>query len=371
MSKYGLLISVYDKIVDLEILLEINRMSSLFSQVLVTVSSDAPIKPIEKMCQKYDAQMIITETPPHISREKGYFDHMVSLTSRVWITQREGLKTLAQSCDYIMHTHADGWFLNSVELKKILETVKNKRIDFAYRGVGLTKPYFPGAPVGSLDDHFYIVSSAAVKSSSLMKRKLVDCLPGYFNIHGILAWFLINDVGIANSYHYDDGKGWVSWDDKNVHYMIANPLRPYVLNSQLGLLHCHVEDFPNDTGRSLQANQIVEYGLDKKSEVLNAFLKIYLKRDIKGKLAKERKKLKLQLAFFLYYEYRNNNLAFLANDLQKFRSSPLRSLIMNFLKLVFQGLTQRKLLLSKRNIVYPKMVEELIQDNIKPSIGEE
>ena len=91
------------------------------------------------------------------------------MTSRVWLTQREALKRLSHDCDYIMHTHSDGWFLNFKKLEELFEEMIESDKDFYYRGVGITKPYFPGAPIGSLDDHFYIITSSAIKKSKLMK----------------------------------------------------------------------------------------------------------------------------------------------------------------------------------------------------------
>lgn len=368
MSKFGLVISVYDKFDDLLILLELTKLSKLFHKVIVSISEDAPIDLIDQKLKKYDIEILKTKTCKFVPPSQDYFKHMVSMTSRVWLTQREALKRLSDDCDYIMHTHSDGWFLNFKKLEELFEEMIESDKDFYYRGVGITKPYFPGAPIGSLDDHFYIITSSAIKESQLMKREIYDCLPGYFNIHGLLSSLLVNDIGISKSKHYDDGKSWKSWDETNVKFLEANPLRPFVFNTQYGLLHCHVEDFPESMGRSLQANYLKRFQLDLESDSIRNFCDKHHDDNIDKKLKSYEGNLRKKLNMFLAFDHRNNNLSFLENDLSKYKSNPLKYFFYNFAKLIFKRFTNNKYGIAKKNILYPLLIDELYKEKIKPII---
>ena len=74
----------------------------------------------------------------------------------------------------------------------------------------------------------------------------------------MLASLILYSIGIRKSYHCYDGKEWKSWDEENVRYLNGNPLRPFIFNNKLKLLHCHVDDFPFDLGKSLQAIYLKE-----------------------------------------------------------------------------------------------------------------
>ena len=253
--KLGYVISVYDRLPDLEQNLILLKAFSIRDVVVVT-SADNPVLPdIQGLAAKYDALLVTPQLPTLVqtgSKEK-FFE---SITPRLLISQFSGLLALASKVDIIGHTHADGWVLSCRHLENVKGWFHDPKVNFAFRGTGRGYVNPVGSPLGSVDDHFYYFRSDFVQRSLMINSmgSLVDTK--IFNIHGALMLLVNSELGVEGALHYDDGKNWINWDGSSRNHKRGNPLRPYVLNTNEGLLHCNFDDFPGNIGRAAQVTAL-------------------------------------------------------------------------------------------------------------------
>ncbi|MEZ9268330.1 hypothetical protein AB9R79_17475, partial [Vibrio splendidus] len=350
--KIGLIISVYDKVDDLTICVELAKLAGFSSILVVAEDEEKSRKALEKFQL---APIKFVSSCEYQTNGNSKFDFFKQVTCRVWQAQRVGLSELCDDTDFIMHTHADGWVLDGKKIDQIVEVLQRDNLDFAYRGMGLTFRNFPGSPTGTLDDHFYIIRSKFVATSRFIHKPLIDYVPGYFNIHGILSMWLISEIGISNSWHYDDSKGWLNWDNSRRNYIAGNPLRPCVYNSEYSLLHCHSDDFPVNTGRAIQAKFLDEEKLGLESKIISEFIESNLDNTAVLELVNENdKNLKLSRAFF-DYDDNHRNCIITKNKIVKYKKKPIKSIFYNISKLLYKKYF-KKIITKKSFSVYPLLL---------------
>lgn len=289
-------ISVYDKIEELKILVSILRKFKIVKFIFVATTSDDD--KIQRTIKKMDIDELIT-IPIPLEDSNKILRHK-TMTARVTQSQKE-LMFMAKEykSDFYMHTHSDGWPLNEDKIFTIIDKMNKNNIDMAYRGTGLGYRYFPGCPVGELDDHFYFLSVNSIKKYPLLQMNYKDMPYENINIHGYLALLVLSNVGLKNSWHYDNGLKWKTWDGLNVDISYGTPLKPSVYNENLFLLHVHRESFIG-YGKQLQAYYLEKY-LDEKCKT--QYIKDFIKENsddniIQTLINKEKeldKKLKVRL----------------------------------------------------------------------------
>lgn len=357
----GLVISVYDKIEDLEICVELAKVAG-FSSILVVAEDEDKSK--EALKQFNSAPIKFVKSCEYLPSDKNKFEFFKHVTCRVWQAQRLGLKELSNKTDFVVHTHADGWILDGQKIKHIVDHLNKNELDFAYRGMGITFRNFPGSPTGTIDDHFYVVRSSVIRNSLFMSKPLVDYIPGYFNIHGILSSWLISEIGISNSWHYDDTKSWQNWDDSPRNYVSGNPLRPCVYNEKFALLHCHIDDFPSKIGRAIQARYLNKHSLGLKSKLLNAFINANLDdKSINSIQLRNETNLKLLKKIFDRDDY-HKNVVVTSAKVRQFKKRPFKTLTRNLIKMIYRN-TLKKVLSKREFNIYPVLLNELYSDSSK------
>tara|TARA_B110000211_G_scaffold77303_1_gene90634 strand:- start:9198 stop:10349 length:1152 start_codon:yes stop_codon:yes gene_type:complete len=360
MKTIGLVISVYDKVDELEILLNLAEYIG-FIKIAVVCESDGDITAIKKLNEKYDFIFQVIESAPFtFSRDK--FQFYCSITPRVWEAQRQGLLLLSDYVDYVMHTHSDGWLLDKCAIQSLIGRMSDNNIEFAYRGTGFTFQNLLGSPTGSIDDHFYIVKSKAIKKSIFIKKALVDYLPGYFNIHGILASWIICEFGLTKSLHYDDTRNWTNWDGSIRNYRKGNPLRSYVFNPKVGLLHCHADDFPEDSGRALQAHHLSLVDDLAGNEAIDKFIGKYGRdfSETKSSLLADYNKVRSKLNLYLDFDEDYKNIKSMKDKIQVYENNKLASFINNFIRLLAKFI-KNKFSFNLKHTYYPEKIVEVYQ----------
>ncbi|EGU40417.1 hypothetical protein [Vibrio splendidus] len=353
--KIGLVISVYNKLEELEVLLNLSRICN-FNEVLIVCENDAPLDDISKLKEKIPFDIEVVASTEFKSSDNK-FEFYQSITPRVWEAQRKGIIRLAESVDYIMHTHSDGWILNKDFPLQLATKMMTENYDFAYRGVGITYQNPIGSPTGTIDDHFYMVSSKLVNKSLFIRKSLPDYLPGFFNIHGILSTWIISEVGVSNSFHYDDTREWLNWDGSNRNYKIGNPLRAYVKNEKLGLIHCHADDFPENAGKAIQANDLNKYRELADDPEISKFIEKY-SANVDIKLLKHYEKLSKRLKMFGDFSDYHKNLAVMESNLKRYSNSKFKSIVRNVLFIIAKKVV-RFLNLKLKTTLYPLKVSEV------------
>lgn len=259
-----LAISVYDKYDDLRNCIFSARHSN-FSDIYVFATADANVTELKKICQSQNVDLTIVQSSQfHSTSSKAEFFRMI--TPRIWDLQRTAVLKLAESYDYIVHTHADGWILG----KKFHEFIEERflrrpSLQFLFRGLGSKYKNIVGSPLGSIDDHFYVINLRNLSNLSFFEKTYDSFGVDNINIHGILSLFAFVDCHRSRILHYDDTHLWVDWHGSKRDSRYGNPLRPFVLNHKLGLIHCHTDDFPELLGYKLQLNLWKNYGLPEEA----------------------------------------------------------------------------------------------------------
>ena len=358
MKTIGLVISVYDKVEELEILLNLAKYIG-FAKIAVVCESDGNVSAIKKLNEKYDFILVVVESSLFcFSKDK--FKFYCSITPRVWEAQRQGLILLSEHAEYVMHTHSDGWLLDKCSIKNLIDKIYASDIEFAYRGTGFTFQNLLGSPTGSIDDHFYIVKSSAIKKSIFINKALIDYLPGYFNIHGILSSWVISEFGLTKSLHYDDTRTWINWDGSIRNYKKGNPLRAYVFNPQFGLLHCHADDFPRNTGKALQAYHLSLVDDLKENEVIVKFINEYGSdlESTKKALSGNYKSIRLKLNCFIDFDEDYKNLKSMEERLKVYQNKRIVSFTKNLIRFLAKVI-KNKLSLNLKHTYYPDKITEV------------
>lgn len=340
--RVGLVISVFDKIEDLKVCLELAKLAG-FHRILVVAEDEELTKSIlpSEICDH--ASLLFVKSVSYIPTEtKSKFEFFTKITQRVWQAQKTGLKELAETCDYVMHTHSDGWILDGKAVESIINEMILRNCVLGYRGMGLTFRNFPGSPTGTIDDHFYIVKSVSIKNSLFLDKALIDYLPGYFNIHGILSTWIISEIGVSRAYYYDNTRNWLNWDGTIRNYKNGNPLRSYVYSSKFSLLHCHSDDFPDSYGKALQVKHIKNVKHYEKSSILKKFVFDYENENIIADLKKIYKKKRVLLNLTLNFNEDYRNLALMDKILVDFTKNPLKTIAYNLMKALYRTLNRNK-----------------------------
>lgn len=355
--KVGLVISVFDKLEDVTMCIELARLAGFFSILVVAEDEEITRQCLAKICNS-DIEIRLVESVPYdVSKVKTKFDFFKKISIRVWQAQRTGLIQLSETCDYVMHTHADGWILSGEKVETIINTMNEKKCGIAFRGMGITFRNFPGSPTGSIDDHFYIVRSSQIQASLFLKKPLVDFLPGYFNIHGILSQWIISEIGISKAYYYDNTRSWLNWDNSKRNFEKGNPLRSFVYNSEYALLHCHCDDFPNKLGQALQARYIKKVKNYTDSKNLHSFVEKYQNENVLEDLLKLYKRKSLLLKLTLNFEEDYRNLQLMEQLLKAFRRKPIKTLIYNLAKNTYRLFKKKKTSSDSPN--FPNIINDL------------
>jgi len=353
----GFIISVYDRLDDLKINLELIQSYKINKHIFVSCPQDAPISKIKEICSRYSVTLLSHETIS-INKKSNVLTN-ASLSNRVWDTQRFAIKEASRYCDIVIHTHSDCWLMNFEKFIGILRIFIANKVSFGFRGVGITKVYFPGAPLGSIDDHFMIFNSTLVRNSNFLDKEYKELFPGILNIHGIWSLFLYTEIGTKNYLHYDNGQNWFSWDNKKVDHLRGNPLRPYVYNKNLSIIHCHISDFPRNTGKNLQANLLLKHKL--KGEFINEFIEKYKNKNVEKELIQYRKKLKLKLLYRFETNKFHNNLNYM--EIACNSNMSFKILFNNLMRSLFRLIFPKGYRLKNENKIYPLDYKEFYIKN--------
>ena len=333
-----LAISVYDKYYDL-----INCVNSArhngFKHVYVLSSSDANISHLSKVCNELEVELIVVETSAFkTTSSKPDFYNMI--TPRVWDLQRTAVNNLSKYYDYIVHTHADGWIMSKNFLAYLRDFFRNSQdVLFLYRGVGENYKIALGSPLGSIDDHFYVVNTNSKKQLAFFEKKYEDFSIMNLNIHGILSIFAYVICKPSEKYHYDNTTLWKEWDGSYRDSSVANPLRPFVYNNKLGLLHCQNDDFPPHFGESLQKNIWLENNIPLDKFVFSGELSI---NDFK-KLESRYKRMKTTLSALGLYQNRYGQYFMVEKDFKNIYLKPWQLPLILIEKLIRFVLKKRKI----------------------------
>ena len=295
MTKIGIAVSLYDKVEELALLVDIIR-KNWKNKYIISVCSNHPeskkrIKEMKIDIDRFTQGDNIFFSPKEMKGVR----KVVNLYSRV-------LDCLRKSCigaedlgaDYVIHLQTDAWPLSEEGLLKIINHMKKNKFKAAVRGFGLTK-YGHDCPLGHVDDMFFIYDVDYFRRVGFFDFNTLEMLPTRLSLHGILATLLVAKVGVSKVYLYDNHTRFLDWDGK-LKFALRGRALPSALDPETGFVHVNVASFPEDYGKKVQAMYLKEYNLTR-GNTIKGFLKNYYipKKGFEKELTSIESKLKLRL----------------------------------------------------------------------------
>lgn len=269
--KIGIAISLYDKFEELQLLVDIIR-KNWKGNYIITVCSNHPEgeKNIKELKLPVD-RFIRGDNIPYNSSKP-----VENLTYRVMDTIKKSCQAaMAMGADVVMHIHADAWPLNENKFLELVERMITMNKKFAARGFGYGY-YRSDAPLGHLDDMFFIFNSHFIQKIGFFDFHTLNLLPHKLTVHGILSTLVFCRVGLENLYLYDDHTNIDTWGDQKK-IMPYERAKPLIFDKKNYFLHVHREEFPNGYGRVMQAIFLKKYNL-----VNGRYIKRFIENYCKG-----------------------------------------------------------------------------------------
>ncbi len=269
--KIGIAISLYDKFEELEVLVDIIR-NNWKRKYIISVCSNHP--DAKKYIKNLDIDIFTQGENIYFSSDLPYIRKHINLTCRVLDTIRKScLGANSLGAEYVMHLHTDAWPLKEEEFLELVNFIKKNNFKFAARGMGLGKCR-PDTPLGHLDDMFFIYNVKFVEEKNFFDFNPLAMLPLRLTVHGVLSTLVVSKIGLDNFYLYENHTDLEYWDGKK-----ATPLfergKPSIYDKKRGFLHVHVQSFPGEYGKNVQAYYLAKNKITK-GEHIREFLKKYL-----------------------------------------------------------------------------------------------
>ncbi len=248
--KLAIAISVYDKFDDVKLIVDIVR-NNWEGQFFICVTSTHPDAKQALKDVPVDRVNVIDKIPfsPSFEAKK----KRMHLFLRVLDSIQTGCRTCLESgATHTIHIHADAFPFSFEKIEPLLRYMDKNGKAFAYRGSGLGF-YCHDAPLGDMDDMFFIVNNQRAKETRLWEFDLFDFLPHKLSIHGILPVLTLSRLGIRELLHYASGENNYHWDGQPASAPPMNSAHPMYYDSRYAFLHIHQEAFPEDWGKKILA----------------------------------------------------------------------------------------------------------------------
>ena len=165
--------------------------------------------------------------------------------------------------------------MDETTLVNHFHSVIDSGYNVAVRGLGYSASR-DDAPLGHIDDHFFIFNSKIAKEVNLFDFRPIDFLPHKWSVHGILTAHLLTKIGAQNILFFDRfsetslHECWLNQKKKFPSY----PVKPSLIDNERSFIHIHTASFPNDLGRQLQVYYLKSHSL-RNGANLQAYLKSY------------------------------------------------------------------------------------------------
>ena len=303
--KIGILITMFDKFEEASLLIDMIR--SWKGEYFIGLTCNHPDG--WEFAKEKDVDLFIS--PRDIKFEKRpwgestfYFDQNVNFMLRIRIHYAimEGCKQMTKfsNCDFIVHTHCDGWFMNEDKLLMLIETMATKNKAIAVRGTGLgdiNKPWTSNTAFGQADDHFFVFERKFADERAMWEYLPEDMLMKKHSVHGTLMNIFAVKGGFSNMWYYKTHEN--SLDCLN-RMSIDNEVKPCLYDPDYGLLHVHRGSLPPGWGEALQAEYMFHNRYDyippkSWATFINKHHRPTIRSDIRKLNQKLNKKLKFRL----------------------------------------------------------------------------
>ena len=262
MTKIGVSISCYDKFDELIMLVEMIR--SWKGEYKIGLCCNHPDGERYKHLVDYYIQGRDIPFVESSTREKTFFfnqDDNYAIRVRAADCVREScwLMTEYSDCDWVIHVHADAWFLSEDGVKKFVSDCERHACHVACRGTGIDSamnPFCSTSAYGQADDHFFAFYVPAARTANAWSYRPEDLLMRKYSVHGILMTIFAVKFGLRHVWYYKKLTDTLNYASKP---SIDNETKPCVYDKEYGFLHIHRGSLPELVGEALQAHFIMRY----------------------------------------------------------------------------------------------------------------
>jgi len=255
--KIGVAISCYDKFDELELLIKMIRCWD--GDYEIGLCCNHPDG--EKYAKLVDYYIPGRDIPfkEGDSRERTFFksqDDNYSIRVRAADCVRSVCWLMANcsKCDWVIHVHADAWFLSEEGLKNFINECECRPNCYAAcRGTGLDTHYKPNSSTsayGQADDHFFAFNTEFASIHNCWNYRPENLMMRKYSVHGLLMTIFAVKFGLENVWYYKKLNECLN--------CYAEPLdsdetKPCVYDPEYGFLHLHRGSLPPGWGKQLQA----------------------------------------------------------------------------------------------------------------------
>jgi hypothetical protein len=346
--KIGILITMYDKWDEAALLVDIIRGWKGNYEIGLTCNHPDGKAFAETLDINYfisPKNIPFAENP---NKEKlFYFDknEKYQLRVRIHYALRDGLKYMTEhtDCDYIFHTHCDGWMLTEDGVIKLIEQLHHRGKKLACRGTGLEdifRPWTSNCAFGQVDDHFFAFNRQWFNDKRVWDYEPGDMLMHRYSVHGTLMNIFAVRVGYSNMWYYKELK---DCEDYKGDKCSDNEVKPCLYDPEYGFLHIHRGSLPNEWGKNLQSYFLLLYADIELASNVCHFIHKYFDNDIIDKIKFANIRLNKKLKWRLFSKKIRNKSRITYKQLLLNRFT-LSTLIHNMKYIVFKSLSK---------IVYP------------------
>jgi len=302
MTKIGIGISCYDKFDELELLIDMIRSWGDDYEIGLCCNHPDGVKYrhlVDYYIQGRDLPFIEGDT-----REKTFFwnqdvNYMIRVRAADSVRSVCWLMTERSNCDWIIHVHADAWFMHKEGVEKFISDCIDKGCFAACRGTGMDtvwKPMGSTSAYGQADDHFFAFHKDFAYIHDCWSYYPEDLLMRKYSVHGLLMTIFAVKFGLRNVWYYKELKDCLDCYEEPLR---DDETKPCVFDPDYGFLHLHRGSLPEGWGVELQAYFMMKYAQKLPQSwmwfIKNAGQYQAVQSKIKQKNTQLNKKLKLML----------------------------------------------------------------------------
>lgn len=307
--KIGFALTTYDKWDDLAIAIKVLR--AIDKKYYISVCSNHPygkqyVKEMDMDIDQYAQARDIPFKSSGFAERKSPFLNQEDASAN-YARRLRGADSVRHSCacmqesgcDYVIHTHADGWFLSGEKIQNLVNYMDENEIAIGCRGKGIEYAWHPFRncnSFGQVDDHAFIFDVAIANQYRLWNYDPVSLLYHKNSVHSMLALVFATKIGLHNMWFYRDTRHLLDIFGKQ-----SSSLNPLSYDPAYDYIHINKGSLDYKWGLALQARYLRAYSFN--------FLEQYYDPDILKKIYKRNKELNRKLFLYAFPKNVRKNLS--------------------------------------------------------------
>ena len=310
--KIGIVISVYDKLYEVQKQVEIIR--SWKGEYEIGVSCNNP--DLWKKLEKLDIDFLVK--PRHIPiLDEGFANRKTPWATKDEVKKHYSIRLRAAECvrsgcwhatehtnsDYIIHVHADFWMLDENKVVGLIDEMKKRGKVLAVRGKGLELTFHPFRncnAFGMIDDNFFIFNRKWFKQQRVWDYLPESMLYHKYSVHAILGLVFGVKVGLHNMWMFRKLQ-----DCTDLFGNKSSSLNPVQVDAKYGFVHINSAFLDEGEGRAMQEYALYITGYNESYDLTDFANVLRAVDDVE----KKNKKLELKCKLALMPKHVRDNLS--------------------------------------------------------------